>query len=123
MNELEIVLIVQRYHRMGRAIYSHNDEFEERITTNIGRFLTGRGRMNAYKDRIVEKKQVKEIKRARVERAAGDVSMKSRNEKQMTDRHAVASDEDESQHDENRMRDIFTGKRASETAKRNNQTN
>ena len=34
----------------------------------------------------------------------------------MTDRHAVASGEDEREHDENRMRDIHFGKRGSETA-------
>ena len=34
----------------------------------------------------------------------------------MTDRHAVASGEDEREHDENRMRDIHIGKRGSETA-------
>ena len=37
-------------------------------------------------------------------------------EKQMTDRHAVASGEQERQHDENIMRDIQVGKRGWETA-------
>ena len=35
----------------------------------------------------------------------------------MADRHVVASGEDESQHDENRMRDIHIDKRGSERAR------
>ena len=58
---------------------------------------------------------MKERKRARVERGVGDVLVEPRNEEQMSDRHAVASGEDESQHDENRMRDIHIGKRGHET--------
>ena len=42
--------------------------------------------------------------------------MEPGNEEQVADRHAVASGEDEKQHDENRMRDIHIGKRESETA-------
>ena len=42
--------------------------------------------------------------------------MEPGNEEQMADRHAVASGEDERQHDENRMRDSHIGKRGSETA-------
>ena len=37
-------------------------------------------------------------------------------EKQMTDRHAVASGEQETQHDENITRDIQVGKKGWETA-------
>ena len=66
--------------------------------------------MNAHKDRVAETEQVKERKRGRAERDAGNVPVEPRNE-QMADRHAVASGEDESQHDENRMRDIHIGKR------------
>ena len=42
--------------------------------------------------------------------------MEPEKEKQMADRHAVASGEDERQHFENRMRDIQIGKRGSEAA-------
>ena len=55
-------------------------------------------------------------KRARAERGAGDVLMERGNEEQLADRHAVASGEDESQHDEDRMRDIHIGKSVSEAA-------
>ena len=55
-------------------------------------------------------------KRARVERGAGDVPMEPGSEEQMSHRHAVASGEDEKQHDENRTRDIQIGKRGSEAA-------
>ena len=37
-------------------------------------------------------------------------------EEQVADRHAVASGEEEKQHEENRMRDVHIGKRGSETA-------
>ena len=59
---------------------------------------------------------MKERKRARVERGAGVGLMELRNEEQLADRHAVASDEEERQHDENSMRYIHIGKRGSETA-------
>ena len=57
----------------GKATKPHNDGCRERIRTNIERTLTGKARMNAYKDRIAETEGVKERKRARVERGAGDV--------------------------------------------------
>ena len=41
----------------------------------------GKARMNAYKDRIAETERVKERKRARVERSAGDVPMDDLSEK------------------------------------------
>ena len=76
--------------------------------------------MNAYKDRIAETERVKERKRARVERGAGDVSMESGNsdDEQVTIRHADASGGDikKNQHEEDRMRDIHVGKRGSEAA-------
>ena len=72
--------------------------------------------MNAYRDRVAESERVKERKRARVEKGAGDVLVELGNEEQMADRHAVASGEEENQHEENRMRDIHIGKRGSETA-------
>ena len=56
---------------------------------------------------------MKERKRARVERSAGDVPME-----QVSVRHADASGGDitENQHDENRIRDIHIGKRGSGAA-------
>ena len=76
--------------------------------------------MNAYRDRIAETERVKERKRARVERGAGDVQMEpgNRDDEQMAVRHADASGGviTENQHDENRMRDIHVGKRGSEAA-------
>ena len=76
--------------------------------------------MNAYEDRIAETERVKERKRARVERGAGDVPMESRNrdDEQVAVRHADTSGGDimENQHEEDRMRDIHIGKRGSEAA-------
>ena len=76
--------------------------------------------MNAYKDRIAETERVKERKRARVERGAGDVLMEpwTRDDEQMAVRHADASGGDitENRHVENRMRDIHVGKRGFEAA-------
>ena len=63
---------------------------------------------------------MKERKRARVERGAGNVLMGPRNEgdEQVAVRQAAASclDIRENQHKENRMKDIHVGKRGSETA-------
>ena len=49
--------------------------------------------MNEYKDRIAETGRVKERKRARVERGAGDVPLEpgNRDDEQMAVRHADAS--------------------------------
>ena len=76
--------------------------------------------MNAFKDRIAQTQRVKERKRARVERGAGDVPVEpvSRADEQVAVRHADASGGDirENQHDENRTRDIHVGKRGPEAA-------
>ena len=76
--------------------------------------------MNAYKDRITETERIKERKRARVERGAGDVPIEpgNRGDEQVAVRHADASGGDimENQHEEDRMRDIRVGKRGSEAA-------
>ena len=58
--------------------------------------LTGKARMNAYKDRIAETERMKERKRARVERGAGDVPMErgNRDDEQMAVRHADAPGSD-----------------------------
>ena len=58
----------------GRAIKPHNNECRERIRTRIERTLTGKARMSAYKDRIAETERVKERKRAREDKGAGDAS-------------------------------------------------
>ena len=75
----------------------HNDECRERIRTIIERTLTGKARMNAKKDRIAETERVKERKRARVERGAGDVRVEpgSRADEQVAVQHADASGGDQ----------------------------
>ena len=77
----------------GKATKPHNDECRERFRTIIERTLTGKARMNAYKDRIAGTERVKERERARVERGAGHVPMEPRNrdDEQMEVRHADAS--------------------------------
>ena len=77
----------------GRATKPHNDECRERIRTIIERTLTGKARMNAYKDRTAETEGVKERKRARVEGGAGDVPrvLENRDDEQMAVRQADAS--------------------------------
>ena len=77
----------------GKATKPHDDEGRERIRTIIERTLTGKAGMNAHKDRIAETERVKERKRARVERGAGDVPMEPRNraDEQVAVRHADAS--------------------------------
>ena len=76
--------------------------------------------MNAYKDRIPETERVKERKRARVDRGAGDVPMEpgNRDYEQVAVRHADASGGDirENLHEEDRMRDIHVGKRGPKAA-------
>ena len=100
----------------GKATKPHNKGCRERTSTIIERTLTGKARMNAYKDRIAETERVKERKRARVERGAGDVEPGNRDDEQVAVRHADASGGDitENQHKEDRMRDIHVGKRGSE---------
>ena len=107
---------MQHWHRMEERPNHTTVECRERVRTIVGRTLTGRARMNAYKDKIAETERVKERKRARVERGAGDVPRVPGHEEQMADRHAVASGEEEKQHDENRLRHVHIGKRGSETA-------
>ena len=46
----------------GRATKPHSDECRERTRTIIETTLTGKARMNAYKDRIAESERVKERK-------------------------------------------------------------
>ena len=56
------------------------------------RTLTGRARMNAYKERIAETERVKERKRPRVERGAGVAPTEpgKRADEQVAVRHADA---------------------------------
>ena len=63
----------------GEVTQPHNDECRERIRTIIDRTLTGKARMNPYKDGIAETQRVKERQRARVERGAGDVLLQPGN--------------------------------------------
>ena len=74
--------------------------------------------MNAYRDRIAETERVRERKRARVERCAGDVPVEpgNRADEQVAVRHADASGGDiiENQHEEDRVRDIHVGTRGPE---------
>ena len=76
--------------------------------------------MNAYKDRMAETERVKERKRARVVRGAGDapVEPENKDDEQVAVRHADASGGDvrENQHEEDRKRDIHVGKRGSKAA-------
>ena len=73
-------------------------------------------RINANKDRVDETERVKERKRARVERGAGDGLVEPGNEEQTSGRHAVSSGEEEKQQEDNRVRDVHIDKRGSETA-------
>ena len=105
----------------GRATKPHNDKSRERIRTIIERTLTGKGRMNAYKDRVANTERVKQRERARVEQGAGKVPMEpgNRADEQVAVRHADASGGDirENQQEEDRMRDIQIGKRGPEAAR------
>ena len=90
-----------------------NDECRERIRTIIERTLTGKARMDAFPDRIAETQRVKERKRARVERGAGDVPMEpgNRADEQVAVRHADASGGDIREENERHV-----GKRGPEAA-------
>ena len=76
--------------------------------------------MDTYKDRIAETERVEVMKRAQVERGAGDVPVEPRNrdDEQVAVRHADASGGYimENQHEEDRMRDIQVSKRGSMAA-------
>ena len=54
------------------------------------RSLAGEARMETYKDRIAERKRVREKRRARIERGAGDVpeEPRNKNDEQVAVRHA-----------------------------------
>ena len=63
----------------GEETKPREDEFRKRVGTVIERILAGEARMEAYEDRIAETERVRERKRARVERGAGDVPMEPGN--------------------------------------------
>ena len=99
----------------GKASKSRQDEFRERVGMISERTLTGEARMDTCKDRIAETQRVRERKRARIERGAGDVPEEPRNrdDEQVPVRHADASGGyiTENQHEEEIMRDIQVSKK------------
>ena len=70
MVELEVVSVVQRWHRMvERSNKPHNAECRERIRHIIESI--GKSKDKSVQDRIAETERVKERKRTRIERGAG----------------------------------------------------
>ena len=61
---MEVVRVVRHLHRMDERQNHIMTNAEKRIRTIIERTLTGKARMNAYKDRIAETERVKERRRA-----------------------------------------------------------
>ena len=72
---LKVVQVVQRPHRMEERSNRTTTNLEKESERLIERTLTGKARMNAYKDRVAESERVEERNRARVERGAEDVPM------------------------------------------------
>ena len=103
----------------GKATNPRKDEFRERVGTIIERTLAGEARMETYKDRIAERKRVRERTRARIERGAVDVpeEPRNKNDEQVAVRHADASGVHiiENQHEE-KMRDSHVSNRGSGAA-------
>ena len=66
---------------------------------------------------------MQERKRARAERGAEDVLLEPGKEEQLADRRAVASGEEDNQHEENRMRDTTVAKENRRQQVKNNLTN
>ena len=56
---------------LGKVTKPRKEEFREQIGRIIERTLAGEARMKTYKDRIAERKRVREKRRARIERATG----------------------------------------------------
>ena len=109
---------MQRLHRMEERQSHITKNAESESERSLRDFVTGKARMNAYKDRIAETERVTERQRARVERGAVTVPRvpENRDDERMAVRQADASGGDirETQHDENRMRNIHVGKRGSQ---------
>ena len=84
----------------GKATKPREDEFRERIRrilertlageARMERTLAGEARMETYKDRIAGRKQVRERRRARIERGTGDVPEEpgNKNDEQVAVRRA-----------------------------------
>ena len=65
---MEVVRVVQRWHRMEKRP-DHN-ECRERIRMIVERTLMGKAKVNSYNDSVAETERVNEGKRVRVERGA-----------------------------------------------------
>ena len=70
----------------GKATKPREDVFRERVGKIMERTLAGEARMKTYKDRIAERKRVREKRRARIERGAVDVPEEPGNEGKMMSR-------------------------------------
>ena len=77
----------------GKATKPRKDEFRERVGMIIERTLAGEARMETCKDRIAETEQVRERRRARIERGAVDVPEEpgDKDDEQVAVRYADAS--------------------------------
>ena len=104
----------------GKATKPRKGEFRERVGRIIDRSLAREARMETHKDRIAERKRVRERRRARIERGTSDVPEEpgNKNDEQVAVRHAYASGGYiiENLHEEKRMRGIQVSKRGSGTA-------
>ena len=113
----------------GKATKPRKDEFRELIgrimertlagEARMERILAGEARMETYKDRIAERKRVREKRRARIERGVVDVpedpGIKMMSWFRFDMRTHLAVNIIESQHEEKRMRGIRVNKRGSGT--------
>ena len=104
----------------GEEVEPRRDKFRKRVGTVFERTLAGESRMETYEGRIAETERVRERRRDRSERGAGDVPQKpgNKHDEQVAVRHADASGVYiiENQHEEKIMRDIQVSKRGSEAA-------
>ena len=93
MDKRAVAQDAQRLRRVKKRQSHTMMDAEKGSESIIERSLTGKARMNAYKDRIAETERVKERKRARAERGAGDVPRETGNraDEQVAVRHADAS--------------------------------
>ena len=100
----------------GEATKSCRNKFRERVGTTVERILAGEAR-EICKDRVAERKRVREKRRARVERGAGDVPEEpsEKDHEQVAVRHADVSGgyTTRNQHEEKRKRDIQVNERGS----------
>ena len=108
-----------------KATKPRKDEFRERLGRIIERTLAGEAKTETYKDRIAERKRVREKRGARIERGTRGCEPGNKNDEQVAVRHADASGGYimENQHEEKRMRGIRVNKRGSGARTKNNWTN